>query len=462
MKYIIFVIVFILSNITKANAQTWEIGYPDASKVIATLIDGKLIIKGTGDMKNYPRQKIWKDSIKIISIEKGVTNIGNFAFYDCRKLKSIIIPEGVTSIGEFAFQNCINLEDITIPKSVKVIKKNAFQRCSSLKSIIIPNNVAKIGEYTFFECFNLKSIRLGSEITQIGSSTFRDCRNLSSITIPKNVTKIGTSTFLGCTNLKTIEVQDGNLKFISINGVLFNRNKKTLIAYPNGKKGSYRIPKSVSVIENRAFASSKINKIHISKNIEIIKNGAFRYCSNLKKIKIPNNVKKIGILVFANCDQLKKIKFGRSISDIDMYTLNQSKNLLKIKVNKNNSKFSSKKGILYSKSKDTLIMYPAGKKGRFIIPKYVSSIKKGAFANCQGLTEIIISENISSIQELAFQYDKNLRNITNKSLIPQKIKKEVFLGININRINLYVHKQVLDKYKNAEVWKNFGQIKIIN
>lgn len=60
-----------------------------------------------------------RDSITKVEIPKGVTAIGDRAFYDCINLKSIIIPEGVTAIGESAFYNCINLENIIIPETVK-------------------------------------------------------------------------------------------------------------------------------------------------------------------------------------------------------------------------------------------------------------------------------------------------------------------------------------------------------
>ena len=60
-----------------------------------------------------------RDSITKVEIPKGVTAIGDRAFYNCTGLESIIIPEGVTAIGESAFYNCINLENIIIPETVK-------------------------------------------------------------------------------------------------------------------------------------------------------------------------------------------------------------------------------------------------------------------------------------------------------------------------------------------------------
>ena len=461
-KYIaLLTIVFNFLLVTKANAQTWNIGFPDTTKVKAILTGNKLVIEGMGAMKNYPRHKIWKDSVTSVYIKKGVTNIGHHAFYDCRKLKTITIPDGVTVIGESAFKNCKNLATVIIPNSVTVIKRNAFERCTSLKAVSIPDNTLEIEEYAFYECFSLENVLLGKGLNQIGDCAFRACHNLSSITIPKSTNTIGKIAFRECYNLQNFEVEKGNIKYSSVDGVLFNKKQDTLVAYPNGKEGKYKIPKSTLVIGNSAFASSKINTVHIPKTIKTIEGDAFRYCHNLSKLKVPNSVKEIGVLSFANCDSLERIKLGSGITDIGMYILSQNKSLLKIKIANKNLKFGSKKGILYNKSRDTLVMYPRGKKGSFMIPENVVCIKKGAFENCQGLTEIVIPENVTTIEDIAFQYDRNLKSITNRSTTPQKISSEVFSYVSLKNISLLVPSDVVDKYRNTGVWKEFGQIKAI-
>jgi len=459
---IIFFIITIQLYFIELQAQTWNIGYPDTSKVTATLIGDTLLIKGIGDMKNYPRYKTWHDKIISVRIENGVTNIGHHAFNRCYQLKSVSISESVKSIGEFAFQDCSRLKKVDIPDSVSVIKKNAFKGCKSLDSINIPNSVKRIDKYAFYECFNLKKLLLKSRVLdQIGENAFRACHNLSSITLPKSLTKIGDVAFRECYNLESIEVEHGNLRYISIQGVLFNKSQDTLIAYPNGRKGEYTIPQSVSVIGNSAFSCSKINFVSIPNSVKIIANGAFCYCDNLKNVNIPNSVSEIRSMSFANCDSLLGITLGSGIADINMYILSQSKNLLEINVDKNNTKLSSKNGVLYNKSQDTLIMYPRGKKGRFVVSKNVKCIKKGAFEACDGLNEIIISETINTIEDLAFQYDRNLNIVTNMSLTPQKISDLVFSYVKLEKLCLFVPRNVIDKYKNTEVWKEFGEIKAI-
>jgi hypothetical protein len=131
-----------------------------------------------------------------------VKRIGEFAFYNTkwldneRKKNSLVIvnnilidgsaskgkvtiPKGITSIGDAAFWKCENLTSITIPASVKSIGKRAFEKCYGLKSITIPNGVNSIADRAFYECSNLKSITIPNNVKSIGDSAFDWCMELT-------------------------------------------------------------------------------------------------------------------------------------------------------------------------------------------------------------------------------------------------------------------------------------------
>ena len=115
-------------------------------------------------------------------IPEGVTSIGDYAFYGCKRLSSIVIPEGVNSIGRFSFAYCDRLKSVILPNSLASIGGGAFEYCDRITSIVLPRNLSTIGEDAFFTCFNLTSITLGHIPPMIQEYTFGGV-NKSNVTI---------------------------------------------------------------------------------------------------------------------------------------------------------------------------------------------------------------------------------------------------------------------------------------
>jgi hypothetical protein len=165
-------------------------------------------------------------------------------------------------------------------KSVTVTKYSGNAELVHIPGRIQGLPVTAIGDSAFAGCNSLADLTIPSSVTSIGDKAFLGCRNLYSVTIPSSVTSIGDGAFIGCSSLMSIRVDSLNPAYAGIDGVLFDKTVRTLIAYPVDKNTeTYIIPSSVTAIGNSAFA----------------------YCGSLTGITIPSSVTSIGDNAFYDC-----------------------------------------------------------------------------------------------------------------------------------------------------------------
>ena len=322
--------------------------------------DGTLTIGGAGDMLNYTYESAapWHNffyMIRKIEIGNSVTTIGSYAFSRCSGLTEVIIPSSVTAIGNGAFSNCSGLTSVIIPNSVTSIGAFAFSNCSGLTSVEIPNSVTTIESYAFYDCSGLTEVEIGNSVTTIGLGAFFLCYDLMAINVEGNnknyssidgvvfdkakttlfiypygkkgayaisnsVTSIGSasgSPLKGISGLTAINIGESNNNYTSIDGVLFNKEKTTLIAYPAGKKGAYTIPNSVISLDYEAFnGCSGLTEVEIPNSVTEIGRCTFFRCYGLTEVEIPNSVTTIKSYAFYGCSDLTSVVIGNSVTEI--------------------------------------------------------------------------------------------------------------------------------------------------
>lgn len=333
--------------------------------------DGVLTISGTGEMANFTSANVpW--------------------YYNRKDIVSVVLENGVTSIGEYSFYHCENMDNIELPSGLASIGEEAFAGCSSLSSIDMPDTVTQIGYQAFSGCTGLTVIEIPLGVTKIDINVFNNCDNLSELFIHAGITNIEAGAFRRVPNLTSITVSEDNPSYVSEDGILFSKDKKRLIMYPDGKVGDYyQIPDGVTTISNGAFFSTKLKKIVIPEGVTRI--GIYTFGGKLESIELPDSLTEIARDAFWNCRKLKSIVIPDNVSEIGENAFYNCTNLSSIKLPSGITEIS-----------DSLFFNCTSLK-EIIIPEGVYSIGSNSFSGCTNLESITLSDNISYVGASAFE-----------------------------------------------------------
>ena len=172
------------------------------------LSNGVLTVSGSGDMYDFKDNEFgpWYDNRYLITevvVEKGVTSVGNNAFFDCNNLVKVTLADSVTSIGSFAFMECDNLRVIKFGK-VSSIGPYAFKFCYSIQSLSLPDTLKFIGLEAFQGCKSLASLTIPSSVTEMQESVFSYCTDLMQVTVNASIAELPMWTFYGCESLVNV------------------------------------------------------------------------------------------------------------------------------------------------------------------------------------------------------------------------------------------------------------------
>lgn len=414
----------------------------------------------------------------------AVTASTTFEYSGALTIPSTVTYDGltysVTEIDRLAFRNCVGLTEISLPTSVTAISQMAFDGCTSLSKITMPG-VTSIRDAAF-QNTAIAEITLPECLTQMFNAVFMDCKNLKKLQIPASLVYLGSnSPCIGCTSLTEINVSEENPKYKSINGVLYSKDGKTLIAYPCGletvtiTEGTEKIgyqsfmgnphitsvlfPASVSSIERYAFknCSSLIEFMVDADNIEytakdgllyfgnvmklcppartsaIVKENtkeiadqAFYECRNLTTVSLPTSLYEIGDQAFDYCTALESIELPQMVTVIGMNAFGDCTRLKSI-----------------------------------VIPDKVTSLPNDLFVRCTSLERITLGAGITNIGNAVFSHCDNIHVINVKVSVPPEVNIDFrgFVPENVySAALLNVPDGSISEYKNTTPWSNFTNI----
>ncbi len=331
-------------------------------------------------------------------------------------VKMAIIKEGVTTIGNNAFYECEDLTSVDIPNSVKSIGVRAFNSCEGLTSVTIPNSVTSIGEFAFYYCKGLTSVTIPDSVTSIEKSLFYNCTGLKSVTISSSVTSIGQTAFCWCSGLKKIKILAETPPDCG-RYALDDIDRDSCVVYvPDNSIDAYKDAEVWKEFTNIKGLSGAIQSGTCGDNITwtlddgvltLEGTGAmtdYEYSPwdgmDVKKVVIGDGITTIGDYAFIGCTGLTSVE----------------------------------------------------------IPNSVTSIGKAAIGNCTGLTSITIPSSVTNIGFSAFNGCTGLEKIVSLAQTPPVCEAYVFCNIDVKKCVLSVPETSIEKYKEADQWKDFYSI----
>ena len=411
--------------------------------------NGVLFNKDKTVLIQYPNGKSGSD----YTIPESVTTINGLSFAFNEKLTSVTIGSRVDSIGDVAFASCSGLTEINVLATTPpTLGQKPFNYVSTAIPVYVPaasleaykaaegwKDFTKLQERMEFlvnklkykitdpvaktvELFSYNYADLPTGVVDIpanvnyGSSTYSVTSmrenmfgyfftEVTQINIPSSLVVIGKND-LGTSlkNLERINVDAANPAFCSENGILFNKDKTSLIKYPAKKPEiSYAIPESVTKIETSAFDCNEIIKqVTIPGNVTSIGSMAFNFCSALEQVNIPERVNFIGNSAFS----------GSGITEINIPAVRET------------------------------------------------DIEPWAFAICNKLKKVSLGKGIKNIRMFVFAYCPALEEMTVHAVEPPTVEQDAFMDVSRD-IPVYVPAESLEAYKAAAVWKEFTNLQAI-
>jgi hypothetical protein len=222
--------------------------------------------------------------------------------------------------------------------------------------VVIPDGVTAIGNGTFFNKA-ITAINLPASVRTIGNSAFMNTQ-ITSINMP-NVTSIDDYAFSGATLLTSVT-----------------------------------IPVGVTVISEYAFAYTfALTSVTIPSNVTTIEAFAFTV-SGITSIDIPATVSTIGEAAFSGASALTSITVAAGHTSYE----------------------ASADGVLFNKPPTTLLAYPAGRVGSYVVPSGVTRIGIEAFGSSK-VTSVSLPDSLVEIGTQAFNRTNQLTSLE----IPQSV-----------------------------------------
>lgn len=457
MKKQLFLLVIMLLPLA-VSARTTKVKIDGINYLIDSSSKTAQVVKWNGLDNKYCGDIVIPSSISYYEEDYMVTGMGYGVFESCTGLTSVTIPYSITSFGEKVFSGCTGLVSIVVEEGNPTY--DSRENCNAIietasnkliygcKSTIIPNNVTTIGSLAFLGYNGPTSMIIPDGVISIENEAFKNCDGLTSVSIGNGVTSIENEAFCNCSNLTTVELN--NNAIVSKN--YDPKTEPTIGTFFGSQVEEYILGEEVTSIGNCAFYWCLMTSLHMSDNITTIGEKAFCFCSQLSSINLSANLTTIGEYAFQNCQILTSITIPKNVERIGFGAFGWCFELTKVEIYSN---------AVVSRDNEQFYSMPScfGKQVKeYVLGEEVTKIGSYAFYDSNELVSIIIPSHVTNVGDSAFYNCISMTDIYCYEEQVPETGKDVFVSSNYTNATLHVPAASLDAYRNAEHWKDFGNI----
>lgn len=415
--------------------------------------------------------------------------------FSAEKLKTLIFKEGcsVKKIRSYCFEGCTRLSKVVLSNGLEEIGEYAFSRCGSLKELSFPQSMRLIGARAFWGCTNLADIIFddNARLEEIDEFAFGYCENLEQMSFPANL-KVADNIFYGSgtilADFSKTQIEDVRMEFYdckSLRSVILPNTVKTITILGTGQMKSLVVPQGVTTIEN--LVCDKLQSLTLPASLKAFNSSSLG--GGAKVIcEASTPPEGTGLTCMA--------RSGKYYRDIDLYIpagATEAYQSYRYTLPRGSSEYYYFSPLTEMVSANTPVNIIADAGGATVmgnsstggvleIPESVNTTTGAAQVRTIGdyafygtnlaavdipasvgvapavATRTLAAETGSGIGSYAFAYCPSLQEVMVHWDKPLPIQANTFEGIDLSGCKLYVPADAISAYRQADVWKEFGEI----